>query len=129
MQCCLNTGIKVHIFRHSLLEGAHRATLGCSHEKRECLRDKLSSCLVAVTVELLVCGKLLDTDPPTVMSERCLIFRQTFQTEFIGAHYHPASVADLTNVVVDEWEQIPAAMFQQLIENPPRKVEAALAEY
>ena len=34
---------------------------------------------------------------------------------------------DLTNTVVDEWKQIPAAMFQHLVESLHRRVEAVIA--
>ena len=40
---------------------------------------------------------------------------------------HPTSVFDLTNVLVAEWEHIPAAMFQHLVECLPRRVEAVIA--
>jgi hypothetical protein len=37
-------------------------------------------------------------------------------------------VPDLTNDLVAEWRQIPAAMFQHLVESLPRKVAAVVAE-
>jgi len=37
------------------------------------------------------------------------------------------SVPDLTNALVAEWKQIPAAMFQHLVESLPRRVEAVVA--
>ena len=37
------------------------------------------------------------------------------------------SVPDLTNAVVAEWNQIPAAIFQHLMESLPRRVEAVIA--
>ena len=39
----------------------------------------------------------------------------------------PTSVPDLTNALVAEWKQIPAAMFQHLVESLPRRVEADIA--
>ena len=39
----------------------------------------------------------------------------------------PTSVPDLTNALVAEWKQIPAAMFQHLVESLPRRVEAVIA--
>jgi hypothetical protein len=38
----------------------------------------------------------------------------------------PTSVPALTNALVAEWKQAPAAMFQQLVESLPRKVEAVI---
>ena len=40
---------------------------------------------------------------------------------------HPTSVTNLTNVLVAEWKQDPAAMFQHLAESLPRRVEAVIA--
>ena len=37
------------------------------------------------------------------------------------------SVPDLTNALVAEWKQVPAAMFQHLVESLPRRVEAIIA--
>jgi hypothetical protein len=37
------------------------------------------------------------------------------------------SVPDLTNALVAELKQVPAAMFQQLVESLPRRVEAVVA--
>ena len=34
---------------------------------------------------------------------------------------HTTSVADLTNALVAEWKQVPAAMFQHLLESLPRR--------
>ena len=39
----------------------------------------------------------------------------------------PTSVPDLTNALVVEWKQIPAAMFQHPVESLPRRVEAVIA--
>jgi hypothetical protein len=39
----------------------------------------------------------------------------------------PTSVPDLTNALVAEWKQVPAAMFQHLVESFPRRVEAVIA--
>ena len=39
----------------------------------------------------------------------------------------PTSVPDLTNALVAEWKQVPAAMFQHLVESLPRRVEAVIA--
>jgi hypothetical protein len=39
----------------------------------------------------------------------------------------PTSVPDLTNAFVAEWKQVPAAMFQHLVESLPRRVEAVIA--
>ena len=36
---------------------------------------------------------------------------------------HPTSVSDLTNVLVAEWKQVPAATFQHLVESLPRRVD------
>jgi hypothetical protein len=36
-------------------------------------------------------------------------------------------VSDLTNALVVEWKQVPAAMFQHLVESLPRRVEAVVA--
>ena len=38
----------------------------------------------------------------------------------------PTSVADLTNALVAEWKQVPAAMFQHLVESFPRRGEAVI---
>ena len=44
------------------------------------------------------------------------------------AHHHrPTSVLDLTNALVAEWKQNPAAMFQHPVESLPRRVEAVIA--
>jgi hypothetical protein len=40
---------------------------------------------------------------------------------------HPTSAPDLTNALVAEWKQIPAATFQHLAESLLRRVEAVLA--
>ena len=42
-------------------------------------------------------------------------------------HNRPTSVPDLTNALVTEWKQIPAAMFQHRVESLPRRVEAVIA--
>ena len=39
----------------------------------------------------------------------------------------PTSLPDLTNALVAEWKQVPAAMFQHLVESLPRTVEAVIA--
>ena len=39
----------------------------------------------------------------------------------------PTSVPDLTNTLVAEWKQVPAAMFQHLVESLLRRVEAVIA--
>ena len=39
----------------------------------------------------------------------------------------PTSVPDLTNALVAEWKQVPAAMFQHLVGSLPRRVEAVIA--
>ena len=39
----------------------------------------------------------------------------------------PTSVCDLTNVLVAEWKQVYAAMFQHLVESLHRRVEAVIA--
>ena len=39
----------------------------------------------------------------------------------------PTSVPELTNTLVAEWKQVPAAMFQHLVETLPRRVEAVIA--
>ena len=39
----------------------------------------------------------------------------------------PTSVLNLTNALVAEWKQVPAAMFQHLVESFPRRVEAIIA--
>ena len=39
----------------------------------------------------------------------------------------PSSVPDLTNTLVAEWMQVPAAMFQHLVESLPRRVEVVIA--
>ena len=38
----------------------------------------------------------------------------------------PTSVPDLTNALVAEWKQVPAAMFQHVVESLPRRVEAVI---
>ena len=38
----------------------------------------------------------------------------------------PTSVPDLTNGLVAEWKQVPAAMFQHLVESLPRRVAAVI---
>jgi hypothetical protein len=40
---------------------------------------------------------------------------------------HATSVPDLTNALVAEWKQVPTAMFQHIVENLPRRVEAVIA--
>jgi hypothetical protein len=40
---------------------------------------------------------------------------------------HPTSVSDHTNALVAEWKQVPAAMFQHLVESIPRRVQAVRA--
>ena len=39
----------------------------------------------------------------------------------------PTSVPDLTNALVAEWKQVPAGMFQHLVESLPRRVEVVIA--
>ena len=39
----------------------------------------------------------------------------------------PTSVPDLTNTLVAEWNQVPASVFQHLVESLPRRVEAVIA--
>ena len=39
----------------------------------------------------------------------------------------PNSVSDLTNALVAEWMQVPAAIFQPLVKSLPRRVEADIA--
>jgi hypothetical protein len=39
----------------------------------------------------------------------------------------PTSVPDLTNVLVAEWKQVPAAMLQHLVEILPNREEAGIA--
>ena len=39
----------------------------------------------------------------------------------------PTSVPNLTNALVAEWKQVPAAMIQHLVESLHRKVEAVIA--
>ena len=39
----------------------------------------------------------------------------------------PTSVHKLTKALVAEWKQVPAAMFQLLLDNLPRRVEAVIA--
>ena len=40
----------------------------------------------------------------------------------------PTSLPDLTKALVAEGKQVPAAMFQHLVERLPRRVEAVIAE-
>ena len=40
----------------------------------------------------------------------------------------PTLVANFTNVLAAEWKQVPAAMFQHLVESLPRKAEAVIAK-
>ncbi len=42
---------------------------------------------------------------------------------------HPTSVPKLNCALVAEWEQIPAARFQNLVESLPRRVDAVTAAY
>ena len=44
--------------------------------------------------------------------------------EYLWPAQSPTSVTDFTNALVAEWKQVPAAMFQHLVESLPRKVEA-----
>ena len=44
-----------------------------------------------------------------------------------GLASRPTSVI-LTNALVAEWKQVPAEMFQYLVESLPRRVEAVVAE-
>ena len=39
----------------------------------------------------------------------------------------PTSVPNLTNVLVAEWKEGPAAMFQHLVESLPRRVDSVIA--
>jgi hypothetical protein len=39
----------------------------------------------------------------------------------------PTSVPNLTNTLVVEWKQVPAAIFQHLVESLPRRVGAVIA--
>ena len=39
----------------------------------------------------------------------------------------PTSVPDLPNALVADWKQVPAALFQHLMESLPRRVEAVIA--
>ncbi|KAK6308297.1 hypothetical protein J4Q44_G00215680 [Coregonus suidteri] len=39
----------------------------------------------------------------------------------------PRSVPDLANALVADWKQVPAEMFQYLVERLPRRVEAVIA--
>jgi hypothetical protein len=39
----------------------------------------------------------------------------------------PTSVPDLTNALVAEWKQVPAAIFQHLVESLPRRGVAVIA--
>jgi hypothetical protein len=41
--------------------------------------------------------------------------------------HHPTSVPNLTNALVAEWKQVPVAIFQNLVESLPRRVEAVIA--
>ena len=41
--------------------------------------------------------------------------------------HHPTSVPDLTNALAVEWMQVPAAMFQHLVESLPTRLEAVIA--
>ena len=45
----------------------------------------------------------------------------------IAQHQCPTSVPELTNALAAEWNQVPAAMFQHLVESLPRRVEAGIA--
>ena len=45
------------------------------------------------------------------------------EPDIIAQHQLP----DLTNALVAEWKQIPAAMFQNLVESLPRRVQAVIA--
>ena len=38
----------------------------------------------------------------------------------------PTSVPDLSNALVAEWKQVPAAMFQHLVESNPIRVDAVI---
>ena len=40
----------------------------------------------------------------------------------------PTSVPNLTNTLVAKWKQVPAAMFQHLVESLPIRVEAVIPE-
>ena len=40
---------------------------------------------------------------------------------------HQTSMPDLTNALVAEWKQVPAAMSQHLVKSLPRRVEAVIA--
>ena len=39
----------------------------------------------------------------------------------------PKSVPDLTNALLAEWKQVPAAMFKNLVDSLPRRMEAVIA--
>lgn len=43
--------------------------------------------------------------------------------------YHRTSMSGLTNALVAEWQQIPAAMLQNLVESFSRGVEAVIATH
>ena len=40
---------------------------------------------------------------------------------------NPTPVPNHTNALVADWKQVPAAMFQHLVESLPRRVEAVIA--
>ena len=42
-------------------------------------------------------------------------------------HNHPTPVPNITNALVAECKEVPAAMFQHLVESLPRRVEAVIA--
>ncbi len=43
--------------------------------------------------------------------------------------YCPTSMADLTDALVAEWQQIAAARFKNLVENIPRRVDTIIVAY
>jgi hypothetical protein len=64
---------------------------------------------------------------------RNALSRSVFQS-FTGLHRtltttpsNTFGMPDLTNAFVAEWKQVPAAMFQHLVESIPRRVEGVIA--
>ena len=50
-----------------------------------------------------------------------------FESRLRRRRNSPTSVPDLTNALMAEWKQVPAAMFKHLMEILPRRVEVVIA--
>ena len=56
-------------------------------------------------------------------------FREELEQRLRAGPYRLTSVVHLTNALAAEWEQIPTARFQNLVESLSRRVEAVVAAF